>query len=351
MIIQKKPFGTTLWGEKITLYILTNPNGMKAQIITYGAILVSLEVPDKNNNIKDITLGYDSLKDYIDDPAYFGAIVGRYAGLIGNGRFTINGKEYQLTQNEGEHHLHGGKKGFNKKVWKAEEVINEEGAGVKLNYLSKDGEEGYPGNLHCTVTYLLSSANNILKITLQTTTDKPTPVNLTHHSYFNLKGQGEGNILDHRLTLNASKYTPVNKELIPTGEIKSVKGTPLDFTQSGAIGSRIEELDKKFGGGYDHNFVLESGSDTLALAARVMDPENVRIMELYTTKPGLQFYTSNYLENIECKAGKVYKKHYGFCLEPQYFPHSPNNPNFSSSLLFPNEKRKEIIVYKFLITE
>jgi aldose 1-epimerase len=346
--IQKEKFGETPDGRVIHLYTLKNPNGIKVKIINYGAAIVSIEVPDKNGNFADIVLGYDSLDGYINDSVYLGVTVGRYANRIAGGKFTIDGVEYRLAKNNGENHLHGGIEGFFKKVWSEKNVFSsKEKAGIELSYLSKDKEEGYPGNLQSIVKYTLTP-NNELIIEYEASTDKPTPVNLTNHSYFNLKGQGNGDILNHRIMLNAKKYTPVDEGLIPTGEIKSVEGTPLDFTKIEAIGARIDELDEKFGGGYDHNFILEGVSDSLVLAAKVIEPESGRVLEIYTTKPGIQFYTGNYLKNIKGKSGKIYKKYFGFCLEPQYFPDSPNKPNFPSSILKPNETRKELIVYKFL---
>jgi aldose 1-epimerase len=346
--IQKEKFGETPDGRVIHLYTLKNPNGIKVKIINYGAAIVSIEVPDKNGNFADIVLGYDSLDGYMNDSVYLGVTVGRYANRIAGGKFTIDGVEYRLAKNNGENHLHGGIEGFFKKVWSEKNVFSsKEKAGIELSYLSKDKEEGYPGNLQSIVKYTLT-LNNELIIEYEASTDKPTPVNLTNHSYFNLKGHGNGDILNHRIMLNAKKYTPVDEGLIPTGEIKGVEGTPLDFTKVEEIGARIEELDEKFGGGYDHNFVLESVSDSLVLAAKVIEPESGRVLEIYTTKPGIQFYIGNYLNNIKGKSDKIYNKYFGFCLEPQYFPDSPNKPNFPSSILKPDEKRKELIVYKFL---
>jgi aldose 1-epimerase len=348
MTIQKEKFGETPDGRVIHLYTLKNPNGIKVKIINYGAAIVSIEVPDENGNLEDIVLGYESLEGYINDSVYLGVTVGRYANRIAGGKFTIDGVEYRLAKNNGENHLHGGIEGFFKKVWSEKNVFSsKEKAGIELSYLSKDKEEGYPGNLQSIVKYTLT-LNNELIIEYEASTDKPTPVNLTNHSYFNLKGHGNGDILNHRIMLNAKKYTPVDEGLIPTGEIKGVEGTPLDFTKVEEIGARIEELDEKFGGGYDHNFVLESVSDSLVLAAKVIEPESGRVLEIYTTKPGIQFYIGNYLNNIKGKSGKIYNKYFGFCLEPQYFPDSPNKPNFPSSILKPDEKRKELIVYKFL---
>lgn len=343
MRIQKESFGQTPEGKKIDLYTLTNPSGLKVRIMNYGAVLVSLEVPDRDGKLADITLGYDSLEGYIKASPYFGAIVGRYANRIAKGKFTLNGVEYQLATNNGENHLHGGVKGFDKVVWNAREVETKEGVGVKLTYLSKDGEEGYPGNLTCTVIYTLTK-NNELKINYEAETDKATPINLTHHSYFNLAGQGRCDILGHELMLNADRYTPVDESLIPTGEIKGVKDSSMDFTHPMPIGSRIDQVP----GGYDHNYVLNSGGGWLRLAAKVYEPTSGRVMEIYTTEPGSQFYSGNFLDgSITGKSGKLYNKHYAFCLETQHFPDSPNKPNFPSVILKPGEKYMQVTVYKF----
>jgi aldose 1-epimerase len=346
MSINKESFGKTTDGQEVDLYTITNTNGIRARIITYGAILVSLEVPDRNGKLADITLGYDTLDGYLTRHPYFGATVGRYANRIGGAKFKLNDVEYQLAANNGPNHLHGGIKGFDKVVWKVEETkANNDEAMVKLSYLSKDGEEGYPGNLACTVTYTLTKDDE-LKINYEAETDKPTVINLTNHSYWNLAGQGNGDILGHELMLNADKYTPVDEGLIPTGEIKSVKDTPMDFTKQMTIGSRIGQVE----GGYDHNYVLNDGGGTLALCARVSEPTSGRIMEIYTTEPGVQFYTGNFLDgSITGKSGKVYKKHYGFCLETQHFPDSPNKPDFPSVVLNPGDKYTTFTVYKFSV--
>jgi len=344
MSIGTKPFGKTPDGQEVDLYTLTNTNGLKARITNYGAILVSLEVPDKNGKLADITLGFDTLEGYIKGHPYFGATVGRYANRIGGAKFKLNDVEYKLAANNGPNHLHGGIKGFDKVVWKAEDVTAEsDRALVKLSYMSKDGEEGYPGNLACTVTYTLTKDDE-LKINYEAETDKTTILNLTNHSYWNLAGQGGGDILGHELMLNADKYTPVDEGLIPTGEIKSVKDSPMDFTRPMAIGSRIAQVE----GGYDHNYVLKSGGGTLALCARVYEPTSGRVMEIHTVEPGVQFYTGNFLDgSITGKAGKVYKKHYGFCLETQHFPDSPNKPDFPSVVLKPGDKYTTVTVHKF----
>jgi len=343
MDIQKQSFGQMPDGQKVDLYVLTNGKGLSAKIMTYGATLVSLGVPDRNGDIADITLGCDSLEGYMAASPYFGATVGRYANRIAKGKFTLEGEEYTLAANNGENHLHGGINGFDKVLWKAEPFRQEGMVGVKLVYFSKDGEEGYPGNLACAVTYMLTD-NDELKITYEAETDKATPVNLTHHSYFNLAGQGEGDILSHELMLDADKYTPVDAGLIPTGEIRDVADSPMDFTTPHTIGERIDHVE----GGYDHNFVLRSGGGALALAARVYEPKTGRIMEIHTTEPGIQFYSGNFLDGtITGKAGRVYNQHYGFCLEPQHFPDSPNRPDFPSSILQPGAKYLSRTVFKF----
>ena len=344
MSIGTKPFGKTPDGQEVDLYTMTNTNGITAKITNYGAILVSLEVPDKNGKLADITLGFDTLEGYIKGHPYFGATVGRYANRIGGAKFKLNDVEYQLAANNGPNHLHGGIKGFDKVIWKAEDVTAESNqAFVKLSYLSKDGEEGYPGNLTCTVTYTLTKDDG-LKISYEAETDKTTILNLTNHTYWNLAGQGNGDVLGHELMLSADKYTPVDEGLIPTGEIKSVKGSPMDFTKPMIIGSRIIQVE----GGYDHNYVLNSGGGTLALCARVYEPTSGRIMEIHTVEPGVQFYTGNFLDgSINGKAGKVYNKHYGFCLETQHFPDSPNKPDFPSVVLKPGDKYTTVTVHKF----
>jgi len=343
MDIEKEVFGQLPDGDQVDLFVLTNGRGMTAKVMTYGATLVSLSVPDKNGEVADITLGCDSIEGYMEASPYFGATVGRYANRIARGKFTLDGVEYTLATNNGENHLHGGIKGFDKILWQAEPFREEKTVGVKFVYFSKDGEEGYPGNLACTVTYMLTDINE-LRITYEAETDKATPVNLTHHSYFNLAGQGEGDILSHELMIAADKYTPVDAGLIPTGEIRDVAGTPMDFTTPHAIGERIGQVE----GGYDHNFVLRSGGGDLALAARVHEPQTGRVMEVHTTEPGIQFYSGNFLDGtITGKDGKVYHKHYGFCLEPQHFPDSPNQPGFPSTILRPGAKYFTRTVFQF----
>jgi aldose 1-epimerase len=343
MAVKTAPYGKTPDGVACSLFTLTNKNGLKATLTDFGAILVSLEVPDRNGSLADITLGHDTLEGWIGDTSYFGATIGRYGNRIARGKFTLDGKEYTLATNNNENHLHGGAKGFNKVVWGAKPLSKKGAQGVAFTYLSKDGEEGYPGNLACTVTYTLSDANE-LTICYEATTDKATPVNLTHHSYFNLAGQGTRDVLGHELMLAADKYTPVDAGLIPTGELAPVKGTPMDFTTATAIGARIDQVP----GGYDHNFCLTSGGGKLALAACVYEPTSGRVMEISTTEPGIQFYSGNFLDGkVTGKAGKVYKLHYGFCLETQHFPDAPNKPAFPSTILTPGEKYTHLTVHKF----
>jgi aldose 1-epimerase len=343
MNITKEAFGKTADGKQADLYTLTNANGLTMKVTNYGCIIVSLEVPDRNGKLGDITLGYNTLAEYIKETPYFGAIVGRYGNRIGKGRFTLDGVEYKLAVNDGENHLHGGIKGFDKVVWDAEEVTTADAVGVKFTYLSKDGEEGYPGNLSCTIIYTLTNDNEF-KISYEAKTDKATPINLTHHSYFNLAGPGTRDILDHEIMLNADRYTPVDEGLIPTGELRSVKNSPMDFTEPKTIGSRIAQVS----GGYDHNYVLNSGGGKLSLAAKLYEPTTGRVMEIHTTEPGIQFYSGNFLDGtITGKGGNVYQKHYGFCLETQHFPDSPNKPDFPPVILRPVEKYTHVTVHKF----
>jgi len=344
MSITKESYGKTPDKQTVVLYTLTNPNGLKARVTNYGATLVSLETPDRDGNFADIILGFDTLDGYLTEHPYFGASIGRYANRIGKGRFMLDGVEYKLATNNGPNHLHGGVKGFDKVVWKVENVkAKDDTAMVKLSYLSKDGQEGYPGNLNCSVTYTLTKDNE-LRIDYEAKTDKTTIVNLTNHAYWNLAGQGSGDILGHELMLNADKYTPVDEGLIPTGEIREVKDSPMDFTKPTTIGSRIDQIT----GGYDHNYVLKGGAGKLTLAARVYEPTTGRLMEITTVEPGIQFYSGNFLDGtINGKSGKAYKKHYGFCLETQHYPDSPNKPDFPSVVLKTGEKYNSITVHKF----
>jgi aldose 1-epimerase len=342
-------FGRTGDGVNARIFTLTNKNGLEARITNYGGIVVSLKTPDRNGAMADVVLGFDTLAGYISSPSpYFGALIGRYGNRIGHARFTLDGVEYKLAANNGENSLHGGTHGFNEKIWTPRELPD---GGLELTYLSKDGEEGYPGNLKTIVTYRLTDDNS-LTIDYSATTDKDTVLNLTNHSYFNLKGAGQGDILGHMLTLTADRFTPVDAGLIPTGELRAVSGTPFDFTKSTAIGSRIERNDEqlKLGKGYDHNWVLNNFNKpgNSALAARVVEPTGGRVMEVYTTQPGIQFYTGNFLDGtIKGKGGKAYRQRYGFCLETQHFPDSPNKPSFPSTVLKPNQKFHSTTVFKF----
>jgi aldose 1-epimerase len=346
--LKKEDFGK-VDGQKIELYVLTNRNGVEARIITYGGALVSLKVPDRNGRFDDVVLGYDNLDGYLKGSSFFGALIGRYGNRIANGRFTLNGMEYNLAANNGANHLHGGNKGFDKVVWTAKPIRTSNDVGLKLSYLSRDGEEGYPGTLSVSVIYTLTDQNE-LKIDYSATTNKDTVVNLTHHSYFNLAGHGNGDVLAHELMINGDRYTPVDASLIPTGELRAVSGTPFDFTQPMAIGSRIGERDEqlKFGNGYDHNWVLNGKPGTLRQAAKVSEPKTGRLMEVWTTEPGLQFYTGNFLDGSQIgKGGKVYQFRYGFCLETQHYPDSPNKPAFPSTLLRKGGIYRSSTIYKF----
>ncbi len=348
-MVKKESYGTTKSGKTVDLYTLINPNGIEVRAITYGGIIISLKVPDARGELADIVLGCNSLEEYTKGVPYFGAIIGRYGNRISQGKFTLNGTEYTLATNNGPNHLHGGVKGFDKVVWKAEPFDNQNGVGVVLTYLSKDGEEGYPGNLNSRVTYTLTTQNELI-FDYHATTDKATPVNLTQHTYFNLSGDGQGEILNHQLTLNASHITPIDSALIPTGEILNVTGTPLDFTEPTAIGTRIEQKNEqlKFGQGYDHNFIINRSEENNSFVARVHEPVSGRVMEVYSTEPGVQFYSGNFLDGtIIGKTGKPYQRRAGFCLETQHYPDSPNKPNFPSSILKPGETYESRTVYKF----
>lgn len=345
--VRKVEFGKMPDGVPVELYELTNPAGMKAKVITYGAILTELHIADRGGKLEDVVLGFDDLKGYLAGHPFFGATVGRVTNRIAKGKFTLDGKEYQLFVNNGPNSLHGGKKGFDKVVWKAEVLANAEDPTVRLSYLSADGEEGYPGELSCAVTYTLQRGN-ALRIDYQAVTSKPTPVNLTNHSYFNLGGPKSMTILDHELMLAANRYTPADDTLIPTGKIEPVKGTPLDFTKPAKIGARIEQLKDYPGGGYDHNYVLDSGGKTMALAAVVHEPKSGRVLEAWTTEPGMQLYTGNFLDGkLKGKGGVAYRKHHGFCLEAQHFPDAVNQPSFPSVILRPGKTYTQTTTYKF----
>jgi aldose 1-epimerase len=347
--VKVEKFGT-VEGKEVSIYTLTNSSGVEARITNYGGILVSLKVPDRNGHLDDVTLGYDELGPYAEgNPGYLGALIGRYGNRIAKGRFSLNGVEYKLATNNNENHLHGGVKGFDKVIWTGRPLKAAGGAALELTYLSRDGEEGYPGNLRVRVVYMLTERNE-LRIDYSATTDKDTVVNLTHHSYFNLAGQGNGDILGHKLMLNASRFTPVDATLIPTGELKSVKGTPFDFTQPTLIGARINNEDEqlKRGNGYDHNWVINGRAGTLRRAAEVSEPATGRVMEVLTTEPGIQLYTGNFLgEAMPGKGGKTYKPRYGFALETQHFPDSPNKPSFPSTTLRKGAAYRSTTIYRF----
>lgn len=344
--IKETSFGTMPDGREVTLYTLTNTHGLRAKVIEYGAILVSLEVPDRNGDLADVVLGFDDLDSYIRRNPLFGAVVGRYANRIAGARFMLDGTEYRITANAGKNHIHGGgSKRFDKVLWKSFPRQDSNEVSVRLTHVSQDGEEGFPGNLLCSVTYSLTDENE-LRIVYTATTDQPTVINLTNHSYFNLAGAGSGDILDHELMINAPWYTPAGEGLIPTGEIRSVEGTPLDFTTIHTIGERIAELTETRG--YDHNYVLEGSYGAAVLAARVRESDSGRIMEVYTTEPGVQLYTANGMNNVRGKADKVYGSHHSFCLETQHFPDSPNKTHFPSTVLRPEDDFETTTVFKFL---
>jgi aldose 1-epimerase len=351
---QAEPFGKTADGTAVEVFTLTNSQGLKLRAMTYGAIVLSLETPDRDGKLADIVLGYNSVDEYIKDSPYFGAIVGRYGNRIANGKFSLDGKDYTLaTNNENggiKCSLHGGLTGFDKVVWKGKGLLAKDGSqGVTFSYLSKDGEEGYPGNLSVSVTYWLTPANE-WKIHYESSTDKATPVNVTQHSYFNLKGEGTGDILDHKLMLAAAKFTPVTAALIPTGKFAPVAGTPFDFTKPTAIGARLaaEDAQLKLGGGYDHNWVLNNQDGHLALAASVVEPTTGRTMDVLTTEPGIQFYCGNFLAGKQTgKAGHAYAWRNGFCLETQHYPDSPNQPQFPGTILRPGKTLKSTTVFRF----
>jgi len=342
--VETKVFGKMPTGENVHLYELSC-NRLRASITNYGAILVDLEAPDRQGNLADINLGFDTLEEYLKSNPLFGATVGRYANRIANAGFTLDGVEYKLTKNAGKNHIHGGnQRRFDKVLWQGRPLLKKDSASVTFHFLSKDGEEGFPGNLDCTVTYTLTLKNE-LRIDYQATTDKPTIVNFTNHSYFNLAGAGNGDVLGHEMYIHADYYTPGDKQLIPTGEILRVKGTPLDFTEPQTIGARIKELTQTRG--YDHNYVLKHRVGELSLAARVYEPNSGRVMEVYTTEPGMQFYTANGMRGKQGKDGNVYNPHYGFCLETQHYPDSPNKPHFPSPVLRPGELFQSTTIFKF----
>ncbi len=344
-------FGKTSEGVSVHRYVLTNNKGVEAVVISYGATLVSLRVPDRNGKAADIVLGYDNLDGYEQGKSYFGATIGRYGNRIARGEFTLDGTVFHLPKNDGPNSLHGGTRGFNKRVWTAIDRSHAGAQVLELSYTSADGEEGYPGTLKVKVTYTLPAEASELRIDYSATTDKDTVVNLTNHSYFNLSGNPAKEVVDHQLLLRAPQFTPVDSTLIPTGELRAVRGTPFDFTKLTAIGARINQDDEqlKFGKGYDHNWVLEKTEKTgLQLAAEVFDPTSGRVLQVLTTEPGIQFYSGNFLDGTaKGKGGQLYAHRTGFCLETQHFPDSPNHPNFPSTVLKPGETYRTSTVLRF----
>lgn len=349
--ISSESFGFTEDSTEVKKFTLTNKNGLNMEVITYGAIITSLETPDKEGKLEDIVLGYDKLQGYIDNNPYFGAVVGRYGNRIADAKFSIDDSVYTLAANNGKNHLHGGIKGFDKVVWKASEINDENGVGLKLTYTSVDGEEGYPGNLDVSVFYTLNNDDE-LEVQYHAKTDKKTVVNLTQHTYFNLTGMEE-DILNHEVMINASRITPVDSTLIPTGEFMPVENTPFDFTTAKKVGKDInaDHQQIKFGNGYDHNWVLNESKEKMTHAATLSEPKSGRIVEVYTTEPGIQFYTGNFLDgSITGKEGVVYGYRHGLCLETQHYPDSPNQPDFPSTVLNPNEEYLTITKFKFTTT-
>lgn len=348
--IRKQSFGKTASGEQIDLYSLTSKKGMEVSITNFGATVVTLRVPDRAGKSADVVLGYDTLEGYENGKSYFGATVGRYANRIAGGKFSLDGKTYTLPKNDGPNTLHGGIVGFNKKIWKVREIPSNDSAALEMTYLSADGEEGFPGNLSVKVVFTLPADRNELKIAYTATADKDTVLNLTNHSYFNLSGEGNGDILDHVLTLHAKQFTPVDKTLIPTGEVRDVAGTPLDFTTATVIGKRINDNYEQLvvGKGYDHNWVLAPGSQrSLTIAAEAHDPKSGRTLEVLTTEPGVQFYSGNFLDGSKGKGNKPYPQRSAFCLETQHFPDSPNHPSFPSTVLKPGAVFQSETVFRF----
>lgn len=346
MNIEATPFGSTRDGREVMLYTLVNDRGMEVGILTYGGVITNVVVPDAAGTPGDVVLGFDNLADYTTKSPFFGCITGRVANRIAKARFTLDGVEYQLAQNNGENHLHGGRVGFDKIVWDAEPFSTDASVGVRLAYVSPDGDEGYPGALDTTVTYTLTN-DNALRIDYEATTDAPTVVNLTNHTYFNLAEGGSNG--EHLVVLDADKFTPIDGTLIPTGELRDVTGTPHDFRTPTAIGARIEQDDEqlKFGGGYDHNWIVRGTPGELRRAARVEEPTTGRVLEVYTTQPGVQLYTGNMMPTVTGKGGQEYSWRTGFCLETQHFPDAPNQPNFPSIVLRPGERFHETTVFKF----
>ncbi len=339
--------------EDLKVFTLTNKLGNQVKITNYGAKVMSVIVPDKNGKKENVVLGYSSAEQYLDGNPYFGAIIGRYANRIANGQFILDGEEYQLNRNNGNNHLHGGPGGFHNVLWETRKFQDDQAEALELTYYSNDGEEGYPGNLAVKVIYTWSDENE-LQIRYSAITDKKTIVNLTHHSFFNLKDGGRSNILDHKLMINADYFTPVTEQLIPTGEIRNVDGTPMDFREMHPIKENINEVYEQleYGNGYDHNYVLTKKDSQLALAARVYEPSTKRAMEVYTDTPGMQFYSGNSLDGSDkTKEGLSYESRSGLCLEAQHYPDSPNQPGFPSVILNPGEEYNQTTIYKFYVKE
>jgi aldose 1-epimerase len=348
-VVTVAPFGRMPDGKAVEVYTLRNARGMQIRAITYGAIIQAISVPDRSGRMGDVTLGYDSLSGYLTDSPYFGAVVGRYANRIARGRFTLDGQTYRLATNNGPNHLHGGLKGYDKVVWAAKSFQHGDTVGVNFQHTSPDGDEGYPGTLHISVTYSLDPSNDLI-VEYRATADRATPVNLSQHSYWNLAGEGSGDILKHVLTVDADRYTPVDSTLIPTGALASVANTPFDFRKPTAIGARIEREDPqlRYGKGYDHNFVLNRSGPGLAHAAHVLDPATGRTLDISTTEPGLQFYSGNFLDGtIKGKAGHIYAHRSALVLETQHFPDSPNHPNFPSTILQPGKEYRSKTIFVF----
>ena len=349
--VTESAFGQMPDGRAVSLYTLTNAAGMQVKITNYGGIVTSVMVPDRAGNMGDVVLGFDNLEAYLAGNPFFGCITGRYANRIAKGQFTLNGETYELATNNGENHLHGGMVGFDKKLWDAEPVENESGVGVTMTYVSPDGEEGYPGTLTTRVTYTLTDDNG-LRIDYEATTDKPTIVNLTNHSYFNLKDGGASSILEHEITIHADRFTPTDEGNIPSGELRDVTDTPFDFRTATAIGARIDADDEQItnGYGYDHNYVINREDDGLATAAEVYDATTGRLLEVLTTEPGVQFYTGNHLNgSYNGKNEASYERRSGFCLETQHYPDSPNQPDFPSPVLNPGETYQTTTIYRFSV--
>jgi aldose 1-epimerase len=345
--IKSAPFGTLPDGRQVTQYTLQNKSGMLVKILDFGGVITEIHVPDRAGRFADVALGFDTLEPYLTEGPYFGALIGRYGNRIARGRFTLNGKDYALATNDGNHHLHGGKQGFDKTLWTA--TVTDDG--LVLRYRSPDGEEGYPGNLDTTVVYSLTDANEIV-VRFQAVTDKPTPVNLTQHSYFNLRGAGQGDILGHEVMIDADRYVPIDAGLIPLGPIAPVAGTPFDFRRAHPIGKFIGKADEQLrnGMGYDHCFVLNRaiGDRTLARAARVREPHSGRILELFTQEPGVQFYSGNFLDGSLHGKGHIYTHRSGFAIEPEHFPDSPNRPDYPTTILRPDEVYQTEMRFRFL---